>query len=175
MQETALTNAAAKSAAPTVFVDTIVESEAWHTLADCEDVVARAIAAAAALEGTAAGEVAVLLTDDERIRVMNRDFRGFDKPTNVLSFPAAAHGHTPDAPPMLGDIAIAFETVRREAAAEGKTMANHLSHLAVHGFLHLTGHDHEEDEEAARMEERERTILASLGIADPYADAGERP
>jgi probable rRNA maturation factor len=85
----------------------------------------------------------------------------------VLSFPAPAQGGS-EGPRMFGDIAIAFETVRREADAEGKPFADHLSHLAVHGFLHLVGHDHENDDDAETMESLEREILAALGVPDPY-------
>ncbi|KIZ39760.1 rRNA maturation RNase YbeY, partial [Rhodopseudomonas palustris] len=104
---------------------------------------------------------------------LNANWRGIDKPTNVLSFPALQPpgGIEPDdAPRMLGDIAIAYETVRREADDEGKPFVNHLSHLAVHGFLHLVGYDHESEAEAEAMEDVERQILAGLGIPDPYAD-----
>ena len=109
-----------------------------------------------------------MLTDDARVRELNREWRGQDKATNVLSFPAAQPpGETPQ-PLMLGDIAIAYETTRNEAEAEGKPFQNHLSHLAIHGFLHLLGYDHLDDDEAEEMEGLERDILATLGIADPY-------
>ncbi len=152
--------------------DILLSAPAWHDVADCEAVIERAIAAAAAAidTDTAGAEVAIMLTDDAGIRVLNRDWRGFDKPTNVLSFPAASQPHGDgDAPRALGDIAIAFETTRAEAEAEHKPFANHLSHLAVHGFLHLLGYDHETDAEAEEMEGLEREILARLGIPDPYA------
>lgn len=149
--------------------DILVNAACWQTEPDAEALVQRAIGAAAQhLQPSAeAAEVAIVLTDDSGIRTLNRDWRGIDKPTNVLSFPAAqAPGATPR---MLGDIAIAYETTRREAEDEQKPFAHHLSHLAVHGFLHLVGHDHDNDDDAERMEELERTILASLGIPDPYA------
>jgi probable rRNA maturation factor len=122
--------------------------------------------------------VSVLLADDAAVRDLNRAWRGRDKPTNVLSFPAFEPG-TPvpaDGPPVpLGDIAVALETVLREAEAEGKTPADHLAHLVVHGTLHLMGRDHEAGEaEAAAMEALEVAALATMGVADPYADgAGE--
>ena len=110
-----------------------------------------------------------MLTDDASIRAMNARWRGIDKPTNVLSFPAgassAAQGQI-----HLGDIAIAYETLAAESAAENKTFADHLAHLAVHGYLHLAGFDHETDAEAVRMEHLETRFLSGLGIADPYAD-----
>ena len=107
------------------------------------------------------------------IRTLNSNWRGIDKPTNVLSFPALqpTGSATPDdAPRMLGDIAIAYETTRKEADDEQKPFDHHLSHLAVHGFLHLIGYDHENDDDAEAMEGLEREILAQLGIPDPYAD-----
>ena len=115
------------------------------------------------------GEIAVLLTDDATIRAMNAQWRGIDKPTNVLSFPAGKSTVAADTAP-LGDIAIACETVAREAATENKAFLDHLAHLSIHGYLHLIGFDHETDSEAERMEHLETRILASLGIADPYAD-----
>ena len=108
-------------------------------------------------------------TDDSGIRTLNRDWRGIDKPTNVLSFPAAQTPAGRAQPRMLGDIAIAYEITRREAESEHKPFAHHLSHLAVHGFLHLIGYDHETDADAEKMESLERSILASLGVPDPYA------
>jgi probable rRNA maturation factor len=106
-------------------------------------------------------EVSVRFTDDGELRGLNAQWRGIDKPTNVLSFPAASQG--------LGDIALAFETVQREAEHAGKPPLSHASHLVVHGILHLLGYDHEDDDEAKVMEDRERVILAGLGIPDPYA------
>jgi probable rRNA maturation factor len=114
-----------------------------------------------------------MLTDDAGIQTLNRNWRGIDKPTNVLSFPALqprGERQMDDAPRMLGDIAIAYETTRREADEEQKPFEHHLSHLAVHGFLHLIGHDHEKDQEAETMEALEREILSQLGIPDPYAE-----
>jgi probable rRNA maturation factor len=128
--------------------------------------VATAIEAADEIAGPAQGVVAVLVDGDERIRALNRDWRGIDKATNVLSFsyPDGPAG----APKFIGDIAISYETAAAEAAAEGKPFAHHLKHLAVHGFLHILGYDHESDEDAAAMEQLERTILARLGVPDPY-------
>ena len=118
-------------------------------------------------------ELAVMLTDDAGIRTLNSNWRGIDKPTNVLSFPAlqpTGAGGPDDAPRMLGDIAIAYETTRQEADDEQKPFDHHLSHLAIHGFLHLMGYDHETDDDAEAMEGLEQEILAQLGIPDPYAD-----
>lgn len=150
--------------------DVLVAADCWQAQTDVEDIVQRAIAAATAFVELPAEEteVAVMLTDDARIRELNKEWRGQDKPTNVLSFPAAQPPGTPPAPVMLGDIAIAFETTRREAETEGKPFCDHLSHLAIHGFLHLLGYDHLDDAEAEEMEALERKILASLGVADPY-------
>lgn len=114
-------------------------------------------------------EVSVLLTDDEEQRELNRQWRGIDKSTNVLSFPQLE----PFAPVsgLVGDITLALETVQREAVEMGIGFEAHFTHLVVHGFLHLLGHDHIEDDEAERMESLETRILAGLGIADPYADS----
>ena len=165
-------------------VDIIIEAPEWElALPDVLGVVERA--AAAALQATTPAEghwqTAILLGYDATLRDLNRRFRGQDKPTNVLSFPAAPPaGQAPRraAPPGLpaeqparqrGDIALAFETVEREAAEQGKRLADHLAHLVVHGLLHLVGHDHAEESEAERMEALEREILWRLGVADPYA------
>lgn len=113
-----------------------------------------------------------MLSDNEHIRELNKHHRGMDKPTNVLSFPAARMKTPAGTPRFLGDIVIAYETVEREAAEEAKPFENHLSHLVVHGVLHLLGYDHEDEEEAETMESHERQILAKLGIPDPYAERG---
>jgi len=107
----------------------------------------------------------VLLTDDAEVRELNRTHRGQDKPTNVLSFPAAAW-----AAPYLGDVALAYETCAREAGEQGKPLADHLKHLVAHGVLHLLGWNHETEAEAEAMEARERDLLAGLGTPDPYRD-----
>ncbi len=160
--------AAAKSTQGTIAIDVVVESALWSAHRSAEDVVHRAIEAAAAFGGKV-GEIAVLLTDDATIRAMNAQWRGIDKPTNVLSFPPGEATLGTDCP-HLGDIAIACETVAREAAAEDKAFLDHLAHLSIHGYLHLIGFDHENDGDALQMEHLETRILASLGIADPYAD-----
>ncbi len=118
-------------------------------------------------------ELSLLFTDDAEIGGLNADWRGKPKPTNVLSFPAAMMPGA-DAPP-LGDIAFGYETVRREAEEADLTMADHISHLFVHGLLHLLGYDHEVTAEAEAMERLEVAILARLGIADPYAGSEPEP
>ena len=140
------------------------EVDDWTDAID--DVEALVERAAVAALGTQAGGVVILLTDDETVRGLNDRFRGKDRPTNVLSFPAAA---MPGANPQpLGDIVLAYGVCAAEAEEQSKTLRNHLTHLVVHGVLHLLGRDHEDDAEAEAMEGEERSILASLGISDPY-------
>lgn len=155
------------SPCPTIAL--VVESDLWAAAPEAEDTIRRAIAAAAAAapEATDDEEVSILLTDDAAIQELNRTWRGLDKPTNVLSFPAA------DAPPglsprPLGDVVIAYQTLAREADTDQKLFLHHLSHLTVHGYLHLLGYDHESDAEAEAMERLERAILARLDVPDPY-------
>src|ERR1700682_5713052 len=155
--------------------EVLVVADCWQTEPDAEAVIQRAIAAAAQMTDAGDGEdeLAVMLTDDAGIRTLNLNWRGIDKPTNALSFPAlppTGTGGADDAPRMLGDIAIAYETTRKEADDEQKPFDHHLSHLAVPGFLHLIGYDHEKDDDAEAMESLEQEILAQLGIPDPYAD-----
>ncbi|WP_313006897.1 rRNA maturation RNase YbeY [Brevundimonas vesicularis] len=138
-----------------------VEAEAWTVaLPDAEAVVERAAQAAL---GAVKGDIVVLLTDDAAVRELNGRFRDKDRPTNVLSFPAPENAF-----PHLGDIVLAFGVCATEAEAQGKTLPDHLSHLVVHGVLHLLGRDHEDDAEAEEMEAEEREILAQIGVADPY-------
>jgi probable rRNA maturation factor len=110
-----------------------------------------------------------VLSDDSAIRALNRDWRGKNAPTNVLSFRARPPGKSPLPSPYIGDIVIAYQTTAREAVAEGKPFKHHLVHLAVHGFLHLIGYDHETERQAQRMERLERAILARVAVPDPYA------
>jgi probable rRNA maturation factor len=139
-----------------------IEAEAWTVaLPETEAVVETAAKAAL---GAVEGDIVVLLTDDEAVRDLNGRFRDKDKPTNVLSFPAPE-----SAAPHLGDIVLAYDVCTAEAQAQGKSLSDHLSHLVVHGVLHLLGRDHEDDAEAEEMEAEEREILAQIGVADPYA------
>ena len=142
-------------------IEVEIEDEAWTTaLPDADALVERAAATAL---GTVAGDVVVLLTDDAAVREINARFRDRDQPTNVLSFPAAE-----SAAPHLGDLMLAYGVCAAEASAQGKSLADHLTHLTVHGVLHLLGRDHVDEVEAEAMEAEERTLLASLGVADPY-------
>ncbi len=142
-----------------------IEAEGWSTALPTVEAVVDTAAKAAL--GSVEGDVVVLLADDAVVQDLNARFRQKDKPTNVLSFPAAESAF-----PHLGDVVLGLEYCVEEAKAQGKTLEAHLSHLVVHGVLHLLGYDHIEDEEAEEMEGEERTILAGLGFADPYA--GER-
>jgi probable rRNA maturation factor len=167
----------APSALPTTEI--LIVADCWQAEPEAEAVIERAIAAAAdfVTADVDDSELAIMLTDDDGIRTLNRNWRGLDKPTNVLSFPAlqpTGPRKADDPPRMLGDIAIAYQTTRREADEEQKPFDHHLSHLAVHGFLHLIGHDHEQDQDAETMESLEREILSQLGIPDPYAERGNR-
>ncbi|MCM2502289.1 rRNA maturation RNase YbeY [Aureimonas altamirensis] len=161
---------------PAVELILSVEDAAWDTvLPDAERLVAEAAGAALAAAGMTAGlatEVGVTLADDEALRGLNAQWRGKDKPTNILSFPIVqlAPGDVPG--PMAGDMVLARQTLEREALRDGKTLEDHFRHLIVHGMLHLLGYDHEEAEEAEEMERLEVLVLSTLAIADPYADSG---
>ena len=152
-----------------VEIDILESAPVWKNAPEAESVIEQAILACETKLGQAAEdvEVSVLLCDDAEIRGLNRQWRGKDSATNVLSFPAPPG---PGASLHLGDIAIAYETVAREALEEGKPFAAHLAHMAVHGYLHLSGYDHEDDDEAEEMEQLEREILTALGVSDPYAE-----
>src|SRR3954454_4526822 len=153
-------------------VDAVVSDERWEALGDAEELARRAVDAVVAVGALAASdefEVTVAFTDDKSVQALNRQWRGKDQPTNVLSFPAPATGAP--GPRFLGDVVLAFETVSREAADERKPLGDHVLHLLVHGILHLRGYAHETDEEAAAMESLEVKALAALGVADPYRDA----
>ena len=148
-----------------VTLDIRIESDLWKRERDVKTLARRAIVAAASVAAGSRCELAVLLTDDPSIRVINADWRGVDAPTNVLSFPAPqSEGDRP----FLGDIVLAFETIALEARAEGKPFAHHFAHLCVHGFLHLLGYDHVRKKDAEVMEAAERAILRRLLIPDPY-------
>ena len=149
-------------------IEIIVESPMWNAQRGVKGVLRRAILEAASMVPARGGELAVVLTDDCTIRALNRDWRAKDAATNVLSFPAGEPPGARGSPCLLGDIVIAYETTEREARAERKPFMHHLAHLAVHGFLHLAGHDHESDDEADAMEQLEIAILARLDVPDPY-------
>jgi probable rRNA maturation factor len=149
-------------------LDISVPSPLWRRLPRARPIAREAIAAAAAESSDVSeGDVSLCLADDSALRALNLSWRGIDKPTNVLSFPSAPG--RPGEAPALGDIALAYETLAREAEDLGVSLADHYRHLLVHGFLHLIGYDHETDAEAERMEALETRILARLGAADPYA------
>ena len=160
-------------------VEVSVLDRQWRDDLPSADRVARraaetALRRAAAAELRRPNELSVVLADDARVRELNRDYRGRDAATNVLAFanlddPAAA---SPGAPVLLGDVVLARQTLLREAAAQGKSPADHLSHLVVHGVLHLLGFDHQQDDEARCMENLEILVLADLGVSNPYV---ERP
>ncbi|MCA0049918.1 rRNA maturation RNase YbeY [Mesorhizobium sp. B283B1A] len=153
-----------------VEIDISIEAGDWPAEASLARLVDRAVAAAFAETGAAGhSELSIVFSDDAHIRTLNADWRGKDKPTNVLSFPAFPHVKDGPLPPMLGDIVLAAETVAREAALEDKPLENHITHLVIHGLLHLMGYDHETDTEAEAMEAVERAALARLAIPDPYA------
>ncbi|MFN9849585.1 MAG: rRNA maturation RNase YbeY [Alphaproteobacteria bacterium] len=147
-----------------------VEDSAWTVaLSEAETLVrAAAEAALGAGDQPAGGDnISVLLTDDASVQDLNARFRDKSAPTNVLSFPAG-----PNPENLLGDIALAYGVCAREAIEQGKSLADHLQHLTVHGVLHLLGYDHISDDEAEVMEDLERAVLARLGVSDPYG-AGE--
>jgi probable rRNA maturation factor len=151
--------------ANSIVIDVLVESARWKDFADESAIVRRAVMAAAEVLSAPRVELAIVLTDDSAVRDLNRTWRGIDAATNVLSFPAEFESGSP---PLLGDIVLACETVAAEAKAERKPFAHHLAHLAVHGFLHLLGYDHERNKDALIMEQAERNILQRLAIPDPY-------
>jgi probable rRNA maturation factor len=158
----------AKNAVPVL--DILVEAGEWPSKARLKRIAEKILGAASAelkLDLPEGAELSLLFTDDAHIKSLNRKFRGKNKPTNVLSFPGApaANGGIG---PILGDIVLAEETVSREAEGEGLTLEAHLTHLILHGFLHILGYDHEDDGEASLMEGLETAILGGIGVADPY-------
>lgn len=160
-----------KRAAASLTVE-IVRREPGFARAKVTDALLRRAARAAFGASPRTGQsfsVTLLLTDDEEMRGLNRLWRGKNAPTNVLSFPADAARDRG----FLGDIVLAYETALREAKERGILLADHVSHLVVHGMLHLLGFDHERDADAELMERAERVVLAALGVADPYAEAAE--
>ena len=171
---------------------TVLDPDWPRTVPAVEDLARRAAAAAMAVSGAAAralaprhAEISLVLADDATLRRYNRDYRGIDKPTNVLAFAAVDAPQAPrgaperapggaEGPLLLGDVLLARETLAREAGEQGKRPADHLCHLVVHGVLHLLGQDHQSEGEAQIMERLEVAALGRLGVADPYA-AGVAP
>ena len=145
-------------------MDIVIEADAWNGIDDLVDQAGHVISQARAEHGEdVPGHPVILYTNDEALKDLNRAWRGKDRPTNVLSFPA------PEGEAYPGDIAIAFETCSREAEERGIALSDHATHLVLHGFLHLLGYDHQNEDDAALMEGLEIKILKELGIADPYA------
>jgi probable rRNA maturation factor len=153
-------------------IDLTLVSPLWREmLPNVEKIVRRAVERAwASVDVAADGEVSLLMSDDAAIRSLNRDHRGKDQPTNVLAFPMG-EPISPGGPIHLGDVMLACETVAREAARDAKTLEAHVSHLTVHGLLHLLGHDHQSADQASAMEGIEITVLAALGYPNPYLEA----
>ena len=152
-------------------VDLTVEAGDWPPEAELAAIIARATEATVAeLEVVPPDgcELGVVFTDDNEIAVLNAEWRGKDKPTNVLSFPSGMPSPPGQLPLLLGDIVLAWRTINAEAALDGKPFDHHLTHLVVHGILHLLGYDHEDEQEAEAMEALERRVLARLAIPDPY-------
>jgi len=180
-----MTEAANPRSPETLEIDVSVPCPLWtEALADSERLSREAAAAAykAAGDGPGPAEASIVLADDAFVRGLNREYRNQDKPTNVLAFPAdtpmggpadglvgGAAATVTGAPRMLGDIVVAYETASREAADQMKPLGDHLCHLAVHGMLHLLGHDHRTASQAATMEKLEIDVLAGLEIANPYS------
>lgn len=158
-------------------IDIQVTSPLWDAQPAAEQTVRDAVSCAAAALATADGEVSIVLTDDLTIRTLNRDWRGVDKATNVLSFPAAKtkanktkanNTKTCGGATILGDIVIAYETLARECDDEDRVFLHHLAHLTVHGFLHLIGYDHQTETQAEEMEGLESKIMTRMKMPDPY-------
>ena len=155
----------------TVTCDVLVDDPRWTERMDVEAVVNSAVEKV--LQATNAklrrdAEASFSFSTDERVRQLNSTWRHKDAPTNVLSFPAAESASL-ETSPLLGDVIMAYETIDREAIEEGKLFVHHASHMIVHGFLHLIGFDHEDEEEARDMENVESRVLTELGVPDPWA------
>ncbi len=155
---------------PRLTVDVTIAADDWRRMLPDAEAAVRGAAEAAwrSLDPAGPAEVSVLLTDDETVRQLNARHRGIDRPTNVLSFALGETAPGPGQPSMLGDVVLAAGVVAREAAAQGKPAARHISHLVVHGMLHLLGYDHETDSQAETMEALELRVLAGLGFPNPY-------
>lgn len=152
-------------------IDFSIQSGSWPERSELANLLDRILSTASTLcpfDLPVGAEVSVVFCDDENIQVLNNSFRDEDKPTNVLSFASNDGIALESWSPLLGDVILAQETLEREAKAQNKTFTDHMTHLLVHGFLHLVGYDHMNDEDAEEMENLERKVLAALGIADPY-------
>jgi probable rRNA maturation factor len=148
------------------------ESGGWPDeakLFELSEAIVSSASKALRLKASGSCELSLVFADDATVKALNAEWRGKDKATNVLSFPALSMEPGDPLPPLLGDVILAFETTARESTEEGKPMDHHVSHLVLHGLLHLLGYDHESDAEAEEMEGLERRILAKLAIPDPYA------
>lgn len=157
-------------------MDISISSEDWSAYPDMGSFLTRAACTAvevASLPAGAGAELSIVLGSDEFVRQLNRTYLGRDSATNVLSFPQEAPTDGAQRA-LIGDIALAFETVAREAAADKKPIEHHAAHLVIHGLLHLFGYDHETDRKATRMEDMERAVLGALGIPDPYIQDEEQ-
>lgn len=149
-------------------IEVMIEDAEWKKITPSIRAKMKQVALRALEREKVEGTLTILLSNDKRLKELNTQFRSKNKPTNVLSFPAEENPAV-----YLGDVAIAYGVVRREARESGKRFVDHLAHLAVHGVLHLLGHDHKKPREAARMERIERKILAEFGVGDPYAAKAE--
>jgi len=158
-----------------LLAEIVVQSDAWADVADAhasiQDAV-RVVSESPDLPGVRPQEVSIVLSDDAAVRELNKMHRKMDKPTNVLSFPSPPQNLSIEVEtvPYLGDVVLAFETIAGEAKTMQRGVNAHLSHLVIHGLLHLLGFDHETDDEAQRMEHLEAALLAKLGFANPYED-----
>ncbi len=155
-------------------VEVVIQDERWlEALSKVENFVQKTVAFAwqkAGIKKVGIPEISVFLSNDKDIKEINCEYRGVDKPTNVLSFPAIEEDVLlePNMPYLAGDIVLAFETCQEEATAEDKTLSDHVAHLLVHGVLHLAGFDHIKDDDADKMEAKEVEILEELGVKNPY-------
>jgi probable rRNA maturation factor len=171
--------ASASTSEATPWAEAVVLSPLWEEAGlDPAALVAAAVPAARAeLDPPSDALAAIVFADDATLHQLNREHRGVDKPTNVLSFPAAAAPNAlaekANEPALLGDVVLGFETIAREASELGMTAANRTLHMIVHGYFHLHGCDHQAEDDAEEMESMERRSLARLGLADPYADPRE--